>query len=326
MAQNIETYYRILELPLNASNDDIRIRYRQMARVYHPDRYNDPVDKEFVEAMMKRVNEAYNTLLRTPRPHVTQVAPPAQAPTIYRTVKGIPTFMALMLIGVAFVIGAITVQFLSFNFLAHATLNKAALALEASQLASEQCISQTVASATTVAIAENPTQSEPLAVEVSGIGMFPLRTSATDTNQAPVVEPIAPVSPTDTPVPTATAIPTDTPAPPPSDTPTTPPPPSPTAEPATPTTVVHTPAMVRTDAGVLYTINNPFSVYARTATSIQSEPAALLATGKQILVTGRTMDNTWLRIVLENGDPAWIYAESAGATHELIAALPIVNP
>lgn len=320
MALNIETYYRILELPLNASNDDIRIRYRQMARVYHPDRYNDPVDKEFVEAMMKRVNEAYNTLLHTPRPHAAQASPQPQAPTIYRTVRGIPTVMAMVLTGVAFVIGAITVQLLSFNFLAHATMNTAALALEATQLAGEQCISQTVASATTVAVAEKATQSEPLAVEVSGLGLFPLRASAANTSQAPAVEPIAPISPTDTPVSTATAIPTNTSVPTPSETPTSPPLPSPTVEPATATTIV------RTDAGVLYTINNPYSVYARTATSIQAEPAALLATGKQILVTGRTGDNYWLRIMLENGQQAWIYAESAGATNELLAALPIVKP
>lgn len=320
MALNIETYYRILELPLNAPNDDIRVRYRQMVRVYHPDRYNDPVDKEFVEAMMKRVNEAYNTLIHTPRPHTMQVAPPPQAPTVYRTVKGIPTVMAIVLTGVAFIIGAITVQLLSFNFLAHATLNKAALALEASQFASEQCISQTVASATTVSIAEKAIQSEPLAVEVSGIGLFPLRSSETKPSQAPVVEPIAPVVPTDTPVPTPTTVPTDTPAPMPTNTPTNAPPPSPTALPSTPTNII------QTDAGVLYTINNPYSVYARTATSIQSAPAGLLIAGQQVLLTGRTGDNYWLRVVLEGERTAWIYAESAGANNELLSALPIVQP
>lgn len=333
MAMTVEHYYRILELPLDASSDDIRTRYRQMARVYHPDRYTDPSDKEFVEALMKRVNEAYNGLLRTPRAQIKQAPPPPPTPTIYRTVKGIPTVMAIVLVGVAFVLGAVTVQLLHFSPLSPATAsaNSAIITQQTNQLAAVECITQTVAGgASVIATNQQPvqlSQSEALKVEASGIGIFPVRASTTTNNQAPLVEPIASVesiatlaASTDTPIPTATALPTNTPRPTSTDEPTATDQPTP---PAVATATIE--AFVRTNAGVLYIITNPYNVYARAQTSIDSEAASLLVTGQQVLLTGRTGDNYWLRVLLPDGRQAWIYAESAGANSELLSTLPIVS-
>ena len=51
-------YYKILEVPRDASQDDIRKAYRKLARKYHPD-----VSKEAdAEARMRDVNEANDVL------------------------------------------------------------------------------------------------------------------------------------------------------------------------------------------------------------------------------------------------------------------------
>lgn len=52
-------YYKILGVPRNASEKDIKKAYRQMARQYHPDM--NPNDKS-AEARFKEINEAYQVL------------------------------------------------------------------------------------------------------------------------------------------------------------------------------------------------------------------------------------------------------------------------
>ena len=54
-----KTYYDILGVPKNASEEDIRKAYRQLAHKYHPDKTGG--DKE-AEAHLKEINEAYDTL------------------------------------------------------------------------------------------------------------------------------------------------------------------------------------------------------------------------------------------------------------------------
>lgn len=56
-----ETLYSLLKIPNNATPQQIKEAYRELAKVYHPDVYQG--DKEFATKMMIRLNEARDTLL-----------------------------------------------------------------------------------------------------------------------------------------------------------------------------------------------------------------------------------------------------------------------
>lgn len=60
------TPYEILDLPPNADTDNIKLAYRRMAKVYHPDKVASlaPEFRELAELRMKEINAAYNELLR----------------------------------------------------------------------------------------------------------------------------------------------------------------------------------------------------------------------------------------------------------------------
>lgn len=53
------TYYDILELQRNASQDDIKKSYRRLAKIYHPDKTNGDKIKE---QKFKEISDAYNIL------------------------------------------------------------------------------------------------------------------------------------------------------------------------------------------------------------------------------------------------------------------------
>ena len=57
--RNFRNYYDILDVPRNASNDQIKQGYRRLARQYHPDL--NPGDKQ-AEEVFKDINEAYDVL------------------------------------------------------------------------------------------------------------------------------------------------------------------------------------------------------------------------------------------------------------------------
>ena len=59
MALEEKDYYQILGIPRNASPDDIRKAYRQLAKKYHPD--TNPDDKR-AEEHFKEATEAYEVL------------------------------------------------------------------------------------------------------------------------------------------------------------------------------------------------------------------------------------------------------------------------
>ncbi len=353
MTLRINDYYRVLELPLDATPEDIRFRYRQLARVYHPDRYSDPDDKEFVEAMMKRINEAYNALSRSPQPPQPQPTIPTPPPTIYRTVKGTPIGLTIMLVGIAFLLGALTVQLFNFAPFSNAlgsNIRTSSSIAAAAQVNSEPVqtlvhigntstaeATATTSSTSTAASSFQTPVGEALVMATNGVsGAFPVSSNSQTTaleeaasatpaptataTETPTAEPTATPSPlpTDTapPAPTDTIAPTDTTAPTATE--------LPVPATATPVPVL----LVNTQSasgGVLMTINVEYNVFARSTTSIQSEPVALLSIGEQVIVVGRTLDNYWLRVVLGNGQMAWVYAETIGADTAVLNSLPVVE-
>jgi curved DNA-binding protein CbpA len=50
-------YYNVLEVPRNASLDQIKRSYRRLVRLYHPD-----VNKQMHDDRIKQLNEAYDIL------------------------------------------------------------------------------------------------------------------------------------------------------------------------------------------------------------------------------------------------------------------------
>jgi curved DNA-binding protein CbpA len=53
----LNDYYAILEIPRNASLEQIKRSYRRMARLYHPD-----INKQAQDDRIKQLNEAYDVL------------------------------------------------------------------------------------------------------------------------------------------------------------------------------------------------------------------------------------------------------------------------
>lgn len=56
--------YSILGVNANASDDEIKRAYRELARKYHPDNYQDNPLADLAEEKMKEVNEAYEEINR----------------------------------------------------------------------------------------------------------------------------------------------------------------------------------------------------------------------------------------------------------------------
>lgn len=56
--------YRVLGVPADASDDQIKAAYRELARKYHPDNYvNNPLG-DLAQEKMKEINDAYDTVQR----------------------------------------------------------------------------------------------------------------------------------------------------------------------------------------------------------------------------------------------------------------------
>ncbi len=54
--------YKVLGVSRDASDDEIKKAYRELARKYHPDNYVDNPLSDLVEEKMKEINEAYDTI------------------------------------------------------------------------------------------------------------------------------------------------------------------------------------------------------------------------------------------------------------------------
>ena len=56
--------YSILGVSSNASDDEVKKAYRELARKYHPDNYHDNPLADLAQEKMKEINEAYNEIIR----------------------------------------------------------------------------------------------------------------------------------------------------------------------------------------------------------------------------------------------------------------------
>ena len=60
---SLDEHYRILDAPLGASLDEIRTIYRDLAQVWHPDRFEkNPRLRKKAEEKLKAINEAYESI------------------------------------------------------------------------------------------------------------------------------------------------------------------------------------------------------------------------------------------------------------------------
>lgn len=56
--------YEVLGISPNASNEEVKKAYKELAKKYHPDNYVDSPLADVAEEKMKQVNEAYDEILR----------------------------------------------------------------------------------------------------------------------------------------------------------------------------------------------------------------------------------------------------------------------
>ena len=56
--------YQVLNISPNASDDEVKKAYRDLARKYHPDNYQNNPLADLAEEKMKEINEAYDTITK----------------------------------------------------------------------------------------------------------------------------------------------------------------------------------------------------------------------------------------------------------------------
>ena len=57
--------YSILGVSPNASDDEVKRAYRELARKYHPDNYQDNPLADLAQEKMKEINKAYDFITKT---------------------------------------------------------------------------------------------------------------------------------------------------------------------------------------------------------------------------------------------------------------------
>ncbi len=63
--------YSVLGVNKNATDEEIKNAYRELARKYHPDNYQDNPLSELASEKMKEINEAYDAIVNSRRGHKT---------------------------------------------------------------------------------------------------------------------------------------------------------------------------------------------------------------------------------------------------------------
>ena len=56
--------YEVLGVARNASEEEIKAAYRELARKYHPDQYDNNPLSDLAQEKMQEINEAYDTIIR----------------------------------------------------------------------------------------------------------------------------------------------------------------------------------------------------------------------------------------------------------------------
>lgn len=59
---HMKDYYDVLDIPVTATPEQIKLQYRQLVRIYHPDRFMDKNDKVYAEEKLKEINIAFQVL------------------------------------------------------------------------------------------------------------------------------------------------------------------------------------------------------------------------------------------------------------------------
>lgn len=59
--------YKVLGISPDATDDQVKAAYREMARKYHPDHYTDNPLSDLAQEKMQEINEAYDTIVRMRR-------------------------------------------------------------------------------------------------------------------------------------------------------------------------------------------------------------------------------------------------------------------
>ena len=87
----LDKYYKILELDINASKDDIKRAYRRLAMKWHPDKNQD--NKQEAEKQFKEISEAYEILSNPDKyrqnPQIQNINPHDIFNHIFREMNGI---------------------------------------------------------------------------------------------------------------------------------------------------------------------------------------------------------------------------------------------
>ena len=60
--------FKVLDLPVTATKDQIRASYRTLARRWHPDRFMEGPERDWANEKMAEINAAYHACLRGQKP------------------------------------------------------------------------------------------------------------------------------------------------------------------------------------------------------------------------------------------------------------------
>ncbi len=83
--------FSILGITPDATNEQVKSAYRDLARKNHPDNYQKPEDKAKAEERMKRINEAYHAIRAMRTGKRTESAPPPSDPILEQAREAIQT-------------------------------------------------------------------------------------------------------------------------------------------------------------------------------------------------------------------------------------------